>query len=144
MTRIDFYLLKADQPLMRQRYACRIAEKAFALGHRVHIHMPSAESARAMDELLWTYRDGSFVPHEVESDATDGDCPVVIGFQAEPSGDCDVLINLAPEVPLFFSRFERVAEILDENPETRGQGRERYRFYRDRGYELNHHDIEGR
>lgn len=140
MTRIDFYLLKARRPLVRQRYACRIVEKAYQLGHRVHIHADSEEAARAFDALLWTFRDASFVPHEL-APAEDPDCPVTIGHDPEGVGPGDVLINLAAEVPVCFSRFERVAEILDEDPATRGAGRERYRYYRDRGYALNHHEI---
>ena len=67
---------------------------------------------------------------------------VTIGHDWEPEGECEVLINLDSDVPLFFSRFERVAEILDQDPQTRQKGRERYRFYRDRGYDLNTHEID--
>ena len=135
MTRIDFYLLSKPQPGARQKLACRIAEKAFGLGHRVHIHTASKEETTRLDDLLWTFRDGSFVPHETDP-AQPSPRAVTIGH------DCEVLINLDSEVPLFFSRFERVAEILDQNPHTRQQGRERYRFYRDRGYDLNTHEID--
>lgn len=140
MTRVDFYVLKDHGPQLRQRYACRLAEKAYALGHRVHIHTDSPQAARQLDELLWTFSPGSFVPHEVEP-ASGEDCAVTIGHAAEPPGPHAVLINLATEVPVFFSRYERVAEVLDEEPAVREAGRERYRFYRDRGYELNHHEI---
>lgn len=145
MTRIDFYLLKAHEPQLRQRYACRIAEKAYALGHRVHIHTDSPQASRQLDELLWTFNPGSFVPHEVEPERPE-DCPVTIGHAiegrlAEPPAPHAVLVNLAADVPVSFSRFERVAEILDEDPAVLDEGRNRYRFYRDRGYELNHHEI---
>ena len=94
-----------------------------------------------MDRLLWTFRQGSFIPH-----GTDGDCdpaitPVIIGHTSENEEEHDVLINLAGEVPGFFSRFERVAEIIDREPQVVTTGRERFRFYRDRGYPLNKHDV---
>lgn len=143
MTRIDFYVLQDNPALARERLACRIAEKAYGLGHRVHIHTADAPAASRLDELLWTYRDGSFVPHEVEP-ADPAPVPVTIGHAWEPREDCAVLINLAEAVPVFFSRFERVAEILDPDPVVRRHGRERYRFYRDRGYELNTHEVQAR
>jgi DNA polymerase-3 subunit chi len=90
--------------------------------------------------LLWTFSDGSFVPHEIAG-GHDADCPIVISHDHEPIEASQVLVNLAPEVPPFFSRFERVAEIVSGSAETRAQGRERYKFYRDRGYELRHHEI---
>lgn len=142
MTRIDFYLLEDTHPLARYRFACRMAEKAYLLGHCVHIHAESATSTRQLDELLWTFRDGSFVPHEVEPDESDS-CPVSIGHSDVPSSANEVLINLAATVPPFFSRFERVAEILGSDPVSRDEGRQRYRFYRDRGYALGHHAIPG-
>ena len=67
--------------------------------------------------------------------------PVLLGWQAPPEGEDDVLINLAPEVPLFFSRFERVAELVDENDSVRRSGRSRYTFYKERGYPLRTHEI---
>ena len=56
-------------------------------------------------------------------------------------GPWDVLINLAADVPEFFSRYERVAEVVDANALRREQSRERYRFYRDRGYKLDTHQV---
>ena len=55
--------------------------------------------------------------------------------------DCEVLINLADEVPDFFSRYARVAEIVDADAIRREKGRERFRFYRDRGYQLQTHQL---
>ena len=65
----------------------------------------------------------------------------MIGHAHEPPLEFDVLVNLADQVPLFFSRFTRVAEIVDGDENRKQQARERFRFYRDRGYPLNSHDI---
>ncbi len=138
MTHIDFYILASSQPQGRERLACRLAEKVYRLGHRLYIHTADPTQSQLLDELLWTFRPGSFVPHELQG----GDeAPVRIGHDAEKGEDAEVLINLAREVPLFFSRYERVAEIVDPSPEHRPPGRERFRFYRDRGYTLRTHDI---
>jgi DNA polymerase-3 subunit chi len=141
MTRIDFYILEQRQQQARMRFACRLAEKAWQQGNRVYIHAQDAEQCRRLDELLWTFRAGSFVPHSLD-DAPDADAaPIHIGHGNEPQHHDQVLINLAPEVPLFFSRFERVTELVDQDEQVRKQGRERFRFYRDRGYPLTDHTI---
>lgn len=143
MTRVDFYVLNQEDPGGRFLFACRLAEKAYQQGHSVYIHADTAADARQLDTLLWTFRAGSFVPHQPmeEGMQPEPDTPVHIGHGSEPGGHDDVLINLAAEVPLFFSRFKRVAEVLDGEEERRREGRERYRFYRDRGYTLKSHQI---
>ncbi len=142
MTRVDFYILDGAITGDGQRTACRIAEKAYRLGQKIFLHTNSAHSAAALDEFLWTFRDGSFVPHALLGSEAATDSPVVIGQGQEPDpSHRDVLINLGDEVPLFFSRFERVAEIVAGDEATRARARERFRFYRDRGYPLNTHEL---
>lgn len=139
MPKIDFYVLPDADQEMRYRMACRIAEKAYGLGHRVHMHTDSEEDALKLDALLWSFRDRSFVPHEIEPEAPDR-CPVTIGHGWAPPR-CEVLVNLAAQAPAFFDRFERIAEIIDQAPDGRDAGRQRYRFYRERGCELSHHSV---
>lgn len=141
MTRVDFYILQQQHAEARQRFACRLAAKAWQQGNRVYIHTAGAEQSRRLDELLWTFNTESFIPHSLDDDAAADAVPVHIGHGGEPQHHDEVLINLAPEVPLFFSRFERVIELVDQHEETRQQGRERFRFYRDRGYPLENHTI---
>ena len=143
MTRIDFYITPEAHADARLATACRLADKAFRLGHRVYIHADSAQQCGALDDLLWTFRAGSFVPH-AQADAADAaDCAVLIGHREAPGGFDDVMVNLAAEVPPFFSRFERVAEVVVQHAEQAVDARERYRFYRDRGYTLNTHRLAG-
>ncbi len=141
MTRVDFYVLEQHHHDARQRFACRLAEKAWQQGNKVYIHTASAEQSQRLDELLWTFRVDSFVPHSLDGASAADHAPIHIGHSGEPQHHDQVLINLAPEVPLFFSRFERVADLVDQQEETRVQGRERFRFYRDRGYPLASHTI---
>lgn len=142
MTRVDFYILAEQASGDGARTACRIAEKAYRLGQRIFLHTDSAQSAASIDDQLWTYRDGSFIPHAIAGSEAAGKSPVIIGHGIEPDPEHrDLLINLADQVPLFFSRFERVVEIVAGDETTRGQARERFRFYRDRGYPLNTHEL---
>ncbi len=94
-----------------------------------------------MDALLWTFQENSFLPHGLLGEADPALNPVLIGNHTEAGDEHEILINLAPEVPQFFSRFERVLEPLGREAEIRNAGRLRYRYYRDRGYPLNSHQI---
>lgn len=144
MTRIDFYILPVAEPHGALSFACRLAEKAFLGGHRVYLHGASETQAQALDELLWTFREGSFVPHErLGVDAVPAaDCPVAVGSGADPGEHHDVLVNLGEDIPAFFARFERVAEIVLNDPAARAESRRRWAFYKDRGYALQHHDMQ--
>ena len=139
MTQVDFYILPETAPRSRMLFACRLAEKAFALGHRVFVHAPGNGAARELDNLMWTFRDRSFLPHALAGE--DAEVPVHIGHGAEPAEGFHLLINLGHEVPGFFSRFERVAEVVDGDAGHKAKGRERFRFYKDRGYPLETHKL---
>lgn len=144
MTRIDFYILRQPGEAARLTLACRLAEKAVQRKHEVLINTEHEADERRMDELLWTFSQGSFLPHRRMSDSAVDDQgePVLIGSGREPAdGGWDMLINLAPGVPEFFSRFTRVAELVGAEEANKAAGRERFRYYRDRGYELHTHDV---
>jgi DNA polymerase-3 subunit chi len=148
MTKVSFYVLQSDTPAGngRLKLACRVAEKALRAGidsgQRSYMHCPDEQTLNALDDLLWTFNQGSFVAHERLNDVRDWNdtAPVIIGTDEPPKELNAVMINLAQDVPLFFSRFERVAEIIDDA--GREAGRQRYQFYKDRGYPLETHKIE--
>ena len=140
--RIDFYLVEAPGAAACDATACRIAETAWRRGHRVHLHADSQESARRLDDLLWTWRDESFVPHAVcGAEEAAGGAPVTIGWGALPGFADDVLLNLAPGVPEGFERFARVAEVVGGADPDRAAGRERFRRYRALGGEPKTHRL---
>ncbi len=143
MTRIDFYLIK-DEAADRAVLACRLAEKAFRLGHGAYLYTADAAAAQQLDKLLWTWSQGSFVPHGIYEGGGADDAPpfpVVIGCLEPPLACHDVLISLSAEVPPFFSRFERVVELVGGNEAEKERARERFRFYRERGYALQTHEV---
>jgi DNA polymerase-3 subunit chi len=142
VTQVDFYVLPEKGRADRYGVVCRLAGKAYAKGHRVYIHGESDAQVRHLDRLLWTFVDASFVPHGLVGEADPELTPVLLGHGRDPEALDDVLINLAPEVPDFFSRFRRVAEVVDPDPQARRAGRERFRFYRDRGYPLHTHELD--
>ena len=143
MPRIDFYILQGAEPRGRERFACRLIERAVSLGHAVFVRAASLEAARDFDVLMWTYSDRSFLPHELADGVAppSGRAPVLIGTGAAPPGHRALLVNLTSEQPLDLEAVERVAEIVDDEPERRRLARERFRQYRERGFELETHSL---
>ena len=121
--------------------ACRLAEKAWHSGHRVFIHTASNETAAQLDDLLWTFRADSFVPHAVSHSPADEAPPVLVGGDAAPQGSLDVLINLDENVPVAAKRCTRLAEVVGPDPLSRESARKRYRLYRARGCSLHYHTL---
>ena len=140
--RVDFYLLNRHLPDGRLRVACRLAQKIYKLGHRAYILTRDDREARQLDDLLWTFDQGSFVPHHRDTPDHGGESsPIVIGHDTPGSSGGNVLISLTEDAPACFDHFERIADVVDDLDEDKAKARERFRFYRDRGYDLDTHDI---
>lgn len=134
MTKVDFYTGSED----KLRTACQLSHKAMQNGVRVVISAPDPAAIDALDKLLWHYPATAFIPH-CRSDAEEAaQCPVVLDNGSEKFPHHDLLISLHPQCAPFFSRFERVIEIVTQDENDARFGRERYGFYKDRGYELRH------
>lgn len=140
-TRVDFYVLESTEPSGRLRFACRLAEKAYVLSHRIYAHAETQADARRLDDLLWTFRGGSFVPHELVEPGRIPAAPVTIGCGTDSTGEGDLLINLSEQTPSFYAAFPRVAEIVDRSEGCRAAGRQRYQYYRDQGCQIETHPI---
>ncbi len=138
MTRVDFYILEDEARDACMRFACRLGLKAFGNGQPVHVHVTDGAAAEHLDELMWDYPRHRFLPHEIATPDAAPRSPIHIGH-APPHHEEGLLINLADDIPSFFGRFDRVAEIIVG--ETRDLGRSRYKYYRDRGYPLHHHEL---
>ena len=131
--RIDFYVLPDQKENGRALLACRLADKAYGLGHTVYLFTASEARAAALDDLLWTFRQDSFVPHERYPLVGEEGSPVLVGTVAPATVEAQVLINLADALPEGFERYERVVELVDQHPEVLAQSRERFRQYREQG-----------
>jgi len=140
--RVDFYLAEGAGAEVRLRLACRIAEKAYLAKQKVVVLLDDAETLKRFDELLWTFGDGSFVPHDAVGNAGAAcEAPVALTTGPLPTDHADVLINLTGGVPAFYEGFTRVAEFLDARPEVRTAGRERFKVYRGKGIEPQTHNV---
>src|SRR5262249_15439779 len=139
--RVDFYVLEEASPRARLRTACRVVEKAYLAGQTVLVWHTQVEELREFDDLLWTFSDGSFVPHEPLTAGGFDAAPVLLSAGVAPPGAMDVLVNLAGEVPACASAAQRVAEFIDGDPERRQAGRARFRTYKERGLSPATHNV---
>ncbi|MBI5659261.1 MAG: DNA polymerase III subunit chi [Nitrosomonadales bacterium] len=137
MTKIDFYTGSED----KLRTACQLSHKAVQNGVRVLLHTPDEAVAEALDRLLWHYPAVAFIPHCRSHEAQASNMPVVVGNRFESFPHSELLVSLHTSCLPFFSRFERLIEIVGEDAEDVRMGRERFSFYRDRGYEMRHFDM---
>lgn len=142
VSKVDFYVIKDSGEQSRQHFACRLAEKAWRLDNTVHIVAADPRSVQQIDDLLWTFRDGSFVPHEVVGQAAgETQAPITISVESAPPRRCDLLINLSEEMPAAAGSFARVAEIVTADEDARARSRQRFIDYRDRGHTLDTHML---
>ena len=139
MTRVGFYVVQAESPGQRLHVAARLADKAFDRGHRVFINTSDEAQARELDQLMWSFRPSSFLPHALAGEAHSDS--IAIGWGQEPQSHDDLLINLKLEIPTFFSRFNRVAEVVTQDTKSLAALRKSWVFYKERGYQLEKYDL---
>lgn len=134
MTQVDFYILPETTSEARWLFACRLADKAQRMGMRVLVAMDTEAEARQFDELLWTFKPESFIPHQLINGGKPA--PIEITYNPDAGDHQGLLLNLSKTMPAYFSRFERLAEVVVQEPEILAATRERFSFYKSRGYPI--------
>jgi DNA polymerase-3 subunit chi len=145
--RVDFYLAEAPTEAARLHLVCRLVDKAYSAGRPTLVLGDDRRELAALDELLWTSLDGSFIPHDLAAPGTTGatptDAPVLLAMQVPDGFPRALLINLGHDVPAAAGEFERVIEVPGGDPASRQQARERFRAYRRLGAEPATHQVGG-
>ena len=137
---VDFYVL-ANPALSPGRLACRLCMMAWEQGHRVAVLAGSEEDANALDELMWDFPPGRFLPHALG--AAETEVPVSIVPDAEQlAAGRDVVINLAATPVPEPGRFQRLLEIVPADTQRKEASRDKFRQYRDWGLSPGSHQIE--
>ncbi len=139
--RVDFYVLAGAADEDRHAFACRLTEKAYLRKLSVVVLADTPSDLRRLDDLLWTFREGSFVPHAIceQSDAADPGTPVHLTAAEDGGPSADLLVNLSNRLPPQLQRYARIAEIVDGNAERRRRGRERFKSYRESNVAIETH-----
>jgi DNA polymerase-3 subunit chi len=140
MTQIDFYFHVED----KLKTACALSAKAYTRGLRVLAFCADRETGQRFSRMLWTVPATGFVPHCTPDDRLAAVTPVIVDCDGLDPAHDDVLLNLRHELPSFFTRFRRLVEVVSIDEEDRRLARERFKFYRDRGYDIRSHDLSNR
>ena len=140
--RVDFYIIEGTTAAARLRVACRLAEKAYLASQRALIWHTDRAELEALDDLLWTFADGSFVPHEwLTSNVAAAEAPVLLSAGSPPTASFDFVVNLAADPPPFLHLTRRIAEVIDGDEGRRRAGRLRFKAYRELGVEPSTHAL---
>ncbi|MFL9877976.1 DNA polymerase III subunit chi [Herbaspirillum rhizosphaerae] len=135
MTRIDFH---SNVP-NKLAYACRLVRKARAAQCKIVLLGKDRNELAQLDQLLWSFSEQDFLPHVHANDPLAAQTPVILtDSEAVDLPHHHVLINLSGTTPEHFARFERMFEIISSDEADKAAGRDRYRFYKERGYPLSH------
>jgi DNA polymerase-3 subunit chi len=143
MAEVSFYILPSESLQERYLYACKLIEKAYRSAHFCYVLTDSIKQSRHLDDLLWTFRAGSFIPHQLYT----GEIPnfkkiILIGSLDAPEHWQKTIINLSSQCPKNFELAERIVEILDNSEEAKEPGRNRYRHYQQSGVAITTHKID--
>ncbi|OGV51991.1 MAG: DNA polymerase III subunit chi [Legionellales bacterium RIFCSPHIGHO2_12_FULL_42_9] len=154
--RVDFYLLQVntgqEEPDLenvsqataintKALFACRLIEKAYLRGHQLFVYCNNKHDAETLDELLWTFKEDSFIPHNLQGEGPENPPPIQLGYEREPSGFSEILLNFSDIIPAFYNRFQRVMEIVPNEEQAKELSRLHYKEYRANGCVLKTHPI---
>lgn len=141
MPNVDFYLLNTPSKENSYRFLCRLVDKAYQQQHHSYIYTCSAEETQYLDDLLWTFRDISFIPHQIGEMDHAEPVLVTLGMEKPKKTFTDILFNLTPEVSPFFCEFQRIIEVVSEEKNHKTQARKKYKVYKEQNYQLTTHNI---
>jgi DNA polymerase-3 subunit chi len=142
--RVDFYVLKSAAAKQRWAFACRLTEKAYLKNLSIVIVNDTLADAQALDDLLWTFNERSFIPHKVCMDEHSMDPETKVHLAVLPTAlpAADLLVNLTAGLPADWQLYPRIAEIIDADEDRRRLGRERFKAYRDLKVTLATHQLD--
>lgn len=116
---------------------------ASSQGRRILVYAPAEDRGEHLSRLLWMQPATGFLPHCFANDKLASETPVVISSVLDGPLHDECLLNLSDEVPPGFSRFQELIEVVSTEEGVKLPGRDRFRFYRERGYPLEARDISG-
>jgi DNA polymerase-3 subunit chi len=137
----NFYIFENIDKQQALLYACRLIETAYTNNQTVYVQTNSTEESNLLDTLLWTYRDNSFVPHDIYDENKTNTASVLIGHVAPPKSMSHAILNVSNHFPNSHQQFTDIIEIIFADPTSQQLARDRYRQYRDSGFELNTHKL---
>ena len=125
MTEILFYHLET-QPL--DKVLPVLVERSLERGWRVVVETGDEASLPTLDDLLWTYRPESFLPHGVAGSAQDARQPVLLTASADNANGATVRFFVHRAVPRGGEGYERLVYLFSgHDPEAMTEARAAWR-----------------
>lgn len=137
MPKVDFYVLKNGTNKLQ--FVCKLLEKAYTEQQKVYVHTDNQADAHTLDERLWTFKDNSFIPHNLSDENLKPEPPIQIGHANDNMGRQPILVNLSQTIPEAYARYQRIIEIVDE--QNKAQAREHFKNYREKQCELSTYNV---
>lgn len=142
MAEASFYILPSQSLHDRFLFACKLIEKAYRCGQFCYVYTDSDQHSQQLDNQLWTFRENSFIPHQIYQNKIPAyQQTVLIGTQEAPESWQKLIFNLSSKYPANLSKAERVLEIIDNNDTQKQAGRQRFRQYTLDGFNTDTHTI---
>ena len=142
MTQVSFYILASESSHERYIFACKLLEKAYRSGSDVYVMTENEAQSRMFDNLLWTFRAGSFIPHQIYTgEPISSNTAILISSILPPNDWQNIVMNLSSHHLDNPENFSRILEILDNTEVNKQAGRQRYSQYKQAGLELSSHKI---
>jgi len=139
--KIDFYILEEASQASALAFACQLVEDLHQNNQQIYIHAKSLQEAEQLDNLLWTFKAESFIPHNLYRHSDQSPPPVQIGFSEAPERHKNILVNVSQIAPSFYQQFAHLIEVVFADPAAQQAARERYKQYRSQGFEINTHKL---
>jgi DNA polymerase-3 subunit chi len=142
MHEVSFYILPSQSLPERYLFACKLIEKAYRCGQFCYVYTDSFQQSQQLDNQLWTFRENSFIPHQIyDEKIPDYHQTVLIGTKVAPEKWQKLIFNLSSKYPDNLSQTERVLEIIDDNEALKQTARQRFRQYNQDGFNITTHTI---
>ncbi len=137
MTRIEFFVNVVDKPAK----VAELCDKAVAKSRQLTVFTPDNAMNELLRQQLWLHSATSFMPSSQPEEAVSQHVSIILDAEGGHLMQDDILINLRVEYPPFFSRFRYLAELVGVDEEDKAMARKRYKFYKDRGYNIKTTDV---
>ncbi len=142
MPEVTFYILRSESQQAREQFACKLIEKAYRNGQYSFVLTDAPPQSQRMDDALWAFRAGSFVPHEIlQHKVPEIEQTCLIGHDEIPQPWQKLIVNLSSQAPVNFQQAERIIEVLDNSEQCKQQGRLRYKQYQLASLDITTHKI---
>ncbi|AGF47001.1 DNA polymerase III subunit chi [Candidatus Kinetoplastibacterium desouzaii TCC079E] len=124
--------------------ACHIVHKNF-MTNKIILIICDDNNISKLDKLLWTFNDVSFIPHNILEYEKPNKTPVILAKQSilsveyidkEFSDKISLVINLSNNYTPNCDKINHVIEIVSEDEKDRLEARNRWRFYKQIGYQV--------